>query len=382
MVWDYLKENPLFISSPVMFDSAATTHEAKYYRKYFIYSGKRHETSQNSKDVSHHSHFIKETRRATCLICDINMKAVTLQPCLTHIQSYHSELLHLSDISALMIEDVEEALLTASKLGLSRDYKVQNFDLRTRQGKKHNVIKKRSFSDAELPSTQGTLLAHATKRAKIEEVNKDGYFSTEFARAIIMGEYDLSEYNNRGMKHLLKIAFGMSNKKIPGGLSATNITRKVWSLHADAKVVLMAKLKVLVSSLTSLCGGDETSTDIKLLPIQQDAWSSKYKKDGFLGIIVTLMDIAGSSWKIDATVIGMVPFRGSHSAVKATELIKETLENVGLRTEQIFSCTSDTTPSSFNVFQNDDVHRFKCMAHNFNLLLKHSMKGEYAGNML
>ena len=188
--------------------------------------------------------------------------------------------------------------------------------------------------------------------------------------AIVLGYLPLDFINNAGLRFLLIFFIGAS-VKLPLGLSARSLGRRLKEMHdnfiKETKVMLTSFLPPVMDY--DPCGLQRT------LSCQQDGWGTRDGKSHHLGFCLDFIDIVNGVWTKVNYPLCAEPFEKDATAANNMELIEEVLVKFGIGAHNLTSCTQDSTPSSFNTFDNiDSVAQLMCMAHVLALLIKWSVE--------
>ena len=136
-----------------------------------------------------------------------------------------------------------------------------------------------------------------------------------------------------------------------------------------------AYFKQLFDNFTGVSSTGDIFVLRRKFHIQFDIWTNR-KGDSFLGITISFFDTSNPhEWKWKHICLGCIPFSDRHTAANTREKIEKFFRDLDLPSEFLFTCTMDTTSSSYNTFDNDQfVEQIPCIAHLLSLHMNHGIQ--------
>jgi hypothetical protein len=190
--------------------------------------------------------------------------------------------------------------------------------------------------------------------------------------SLVLGYLPLDFINNVGLRYLLLFFVGATaTGKVPLGLSARSLGRRLQNMHDN---FITSTKSMLADVLPPFMDYDPYGLQ-RLLSCQQDGWGTRDGKSHHLGFCLDFIEITDGVWSKANYPLCAEPFVEDSTAVNNMELINTVLQKFGIGTHNLTSCTQDTTPSSFNTFDEvDNVSQLMCLAHVLALEIKWSVE--------
>ena len=148
------------------------------------------------------------------------------------------------------------------------------------------------------------------------------------------------------------------------GLSGRTVGRR---LIEEYKLMIESRKAYFRNLFEEVLGVSSTMDTFVLkgkFHVQFDIWTNR-RGDAFLGITISFFDTSNPlEWKWKHICLGCIPFSDRHTAVNTRAQIEKFFRDIGLPSNFLFTCTMDTTSSSYNTFDNDSfVEQIPCLAH-------------------
>lgn len=324
---------------------------------------------------AYHCHFaffnpknstLKKEQQAVCLLCnkgrDWNswdsakiLSAENYQNLRIHLSRCHPEVLLYRDI-----DDQEKKEWSNRWVELE-----SNDKMKTIGSKEHNTFfNKRARGMEAYITTDGK-----TSKSGATEIPNDREVRDIMIKGIVLSNSPIAYYNNPGYKHII---CGLTKRNEHKGLSPSTTTRDLEELFVSMKSGKRERLESASKLFLNMK---------RPFNIEHDHWS-KYGKS-FLGIRISGMAMFESKWELFSFAVANVQQKATFDAKTTFGLIKdELLSGFQINVDDLFSCTQDTTGSSFEVFTETPVQQIGCVGHTFQLVEKHgTMKCDVLNNI-